>query len=131
MALVGSKFTAALLFLPAAVLILSVFVLGLSYLFAAANVFLRDFAFMWTTVSFLWFVCSPIMYPMEAIAPENQKYFEMNPLLPLIRLFQDPMGKGVLPQPETILLACVYAAVTFVLGTSIFARSQRSFYSYL
>jgi ABC-type polysaccharide/polyol phosphate export permease len=65
------------------------------------------------------------------IAPANQKYFEMNPLVPFLRLFQDPMGRGVLPSAETILLACVYAAAAFTGGTSTFARSQRSFYSYL
>jgi lipopolysaccharide transport system permease protein len=131
MVLLQAKFSLAMLFLPIASVILLVFALGISFLFATVNVFFRDFSFMWYTLSFLWFFCTPIVFPLTQVAPVYRKYFELNPMLPFVRMFQEPISVGVLPSADTVLMAIIYSVIVFVFGTAVFARSQKSFYSYL
>jgi lipopolysaccharide transport system permease protein len=131
MALLRADFSPAMLFLPIASAILLLLVLGVCFLFATINVFLRDFSFLWYPVSFLWFFCTPIIFPLSQLTPEHRKYFELNPMLPFIQLFQDPISKGVLPSLETIVVSIIYAVILYVFGSAVFARSQKSFYAYL
>lgn len=131
MVFVGADFSAAMLFLPIASAILILFVLGVCFLFATINVFVRDFFFAWASLSTLWFFCTPIIYPLSQVNPEHRKYFELNPILPFIQLFQDPISKGALPSMETIVISIIYAVILFVFGSAVFARSQKSFYAYL
>jgi lipopolysaccharide transport system permease protein len=126
-----SNFSPAMLFLPVAIVIVSVFVLGVSFLFATINVFVRDFMFVWTAFSTLWFFCTPIIFPLSQLNPIYRKYFELNPILPFIQLFQDPISKGLLPSAETIVLSLIYAVILFIFGATVFTRSQKSFYPYL
>jgi|HigsolmetaAR202D_1030399.scaffolds.fasta_scaffold22679_2 ABC-type polysaccharide/polyol phosphate export systems, permease component len=127
----GAKFSAAMLFLPVSVIALIILVLGLSFLFATINVFVRDFSFFWASFSFLLFFFTPILYKLSALPPDARRYFEANPVLPFIRMFQEPIASGVVPSGETVLLATLYALVALVLGSTIFFRSQKSFYLYL
>lgn len=127
----NSPITPALLVLPLSCFLLIVFVTGVSFAFAATNVFFRDFSFIWTTVSFVWFFFTPILYPYERIPVSFRPYFEMNPFLPYVRLFQEPINSGVFPSAQTIGIAAIYALVMFVFGTFFFVRSQRSFYLYV
>ena len=131
MALLNAKFTPAMLFIPVATAILVVFVLGIAFLFSTIQVFFRDFTFMWTSLSFLLFFCTPILFPLTQVSPAFRPYFELNPLLPFVRMFQEPISKGVLPSLETITVSSLYAVVLFVFGASVFSRAQKSFYSYL
>jgi lipopolysaccharide transport system permease protein len=131
MALLNAKFTLAMLFVPVASAILVVFVLGIAFLFSTIQVFFRDFVFLWSTASFLLFFCTPILFPMSQISPTIRPYFELNPLIPFVRMFQEPISKGTLPSIETVLLAVIYSVILFVFGASVFSRAQKSFYSYL
>ena len=131
MYLLGTPFTAALAILPLSFLLLLVFVAGMSYAFAAINVFMRDFSFIWNSINIIWFFCTPILYPIDRIPPHVRPYFELNPILPFIRMFQEPVCNGVLPSADTVLLAGTYAALAFVFGTSLYLKSQKSFYRYI
>ena len=131
MAIVRRDFTPALAILPVAIVLLGMFVLGLSFLFAAVNVFLRDFQYLWNSLSFLWFFFTPILYPITAIPETVRPYFEMNPILPFIRLFQQPICYGVMPSMETFGLAVLYSVLAVGVGVPAFFRSERSFYLYL
>ena len=131
MAIFGGHFTPALATLPLAMVLMGTFVLGLSFLFAAVNVFLRDFQFLWASVSFLWFFFTPILYRISVIPPAVRPYFEMNPVLPFIRLFQQPISDGVVPSMETFGLAVLYSILAVGVGVPAFFRSERSFYLYL
>jgi len=131
MALVKVDFSPALATIPISILVMGVFVLGVSFLFAALNVFLRDFQFLWASVSFLWFFFTPILYRITALPAYVRPYFEMNPVLPFIRLFQQPICDGALPSMNTFGLALLYSVAMLGIGLAAFSRSERSFYLYL
>lgn len=131
MALVRVNFSPALATIPISILLMGVFVLGVSFLYAAVNVFLRDFQFLWASVSFLWFFFTPILYHITVLPARVRPYFEMNPLLPFIRLFQQPICDGALPSLNTFGLALLYSVTMLGVGLAAFSRSERSFYLYL
>jgi ABC-type polysaccharide/polyol phosphate export permease len=131
MALVGAKFTPALASIPVAIIVMGIFVLGVSFLFAAVNVFLRDFQFLWTSVSFLWFFFTPILYRITVLPAHVRPYFAMNPLVPFISLFQKPICDGALPPLATLGLAILYSVTMLGVGLTAFSRSERLFYLYL
>jgi ABC-2 type transport system permease protein len=127
----GAAFTPALAILPLSVVVLAVFLLGMAFFCASVNVFVRDFQYLWATLTFLWFFFTPILYPLSTIPATVRPYFEMNPVLPFIALFQEPICHGAIPPVGTIGLAGIYAVAALVLGAGVFFRSERSFYLYL
>lgn len=131
MAIIGAQFSAALLILPLGIVLFSLFVLGIAFIYSALNVFLRDFQFLWGTVAFLWFFFTPILFPITALPAAVRPYFEMNPVLPFLRFFQEPICSGVWPSIETFGLAALYSVMMLGAGMAIFFRSERSFYLYL
>jgi len=131
MLVTGAPFTPALAVLPFSFLLLLTFTIGLAYLAATLNVFFRDFQFVWQTVSFLLFFISPILWKFDQLTPEMQRILALNPLLPFLRMFQDPIVRGVVPPAEQIVLALIYAGVSLMFGFSVFRRSQQNFYLYL
>ena len=130
LAVFGYKFPATVLFMPVSLAILMPFVLGACLLLAAANVFFRDVAFIWTALQTLLFFLTPILYSVESLPPNMRPLFEANPLYPFVRLFQDPL-LGTLPPGDLTATAALYAAIMLTLGASVFSRTQKSFYLYL
>lgn len=121
----------ALLTIPVAVFLITIFVMGVCALFATLGTLLRDFVFLWGSVSFLLFFLTPILYPITQIPEPYRGVFELNPVLPFIRLFQIPIANGLWPSPAVFGQATVLAVVTFVLGLTVFVKNQKSFYLYL
>jgi len=129
--ILGTPLTASCLMFPLGVILLVAFVMGLSMLFAATGVFLRDFQFLWGNLTFLLFFLSPILYPLERVSPGVRQYFVLNPMLPFLRLFQEPIALGHAPSFDTIVRAIVLAAASLAFGYSAFVRTERRFYLYL
>jgi ABC-type polysaccharide/polyol phosphate export permease len=94
-------------------------------------VFLRDFQFLWASVTFLWFFFSPILFPLANIPEGPRAYFALNPMVPFLQLFQDPISRGLFPPSGVWMHAVIYTVVALVAGTFFFNRSQDSFYLYL
>lgn len=130
LALFGHHFATSAFFLPLSVAILLPFLLGVCLLVAAANVFFRDVGFIWTAFSTLLFMCTPIVYRLEAMPASVRPLLEANVLYPFIRLFQDPLI-GSVPPADIAFTAAVYAAIMLLVGAAVFKRSQKSFYLYL
>ncbi|MGA2183531.1 MAG: ABC transporter permease [Bryobacteraceae bacterium] len=129
--LVNAPLTAACLILPLGVILLALFITGLSMLFAATGVFLRDFQFLWGHLTFLLFFLSPILYPLDRISPNLRQYMALNPALPFLRLFQEPVASGQLPSAATVIWAAALAVSAVVAGYAAFMRLERRFYLYL
>jgi len=130
MALLGARFSLALLVTPASVVIICVFVLGLSLIAAVAQVFFRDFKFLLSSALFLGFFLSPILWKADAGGPLAM-VAAVNPVVPFLRLVQWPVWKGVVPDASVFAVASAVAVATLVAGAALFVRTQRRFYYYL
>lgn len=131
MAAIGAEFTPAMAIIPLAIVLTWIFVLGVALLCATVNVFLRDFQYLWASLTFLWFFFTPILYPLSAIPESARHYFEANPVLPFVVLFQQPMCYGTIPPAATFGTAAMLAVLTLACGLTAFLRSERMFYLYL
>jgi ABC-type polysaccharide/polyol phosphate export permease len=128
--LMGAPVSSAWAIIPAGAVLLVVFTAGLCLLFAATGVFLRDFQFLWSNLSFLLFFLSPILFPLERIPQPARAILELNPVLPFLQLFQEPLIHGRLPW-GAIPKAVILAGASVTLGYAAFTRTERRFYLYL
>ena len=68
---------------------------------------------------------------MAKIPEGPRRFFELNPFLPFVRLFQEPLSAGRIPEPSTIGLACLTPPPRSWPAGTYFVKKQRLFYLYL
>lgn len=127
MLVLGAKITPALLFLPAAFIIIFIWTLGFSLLMATVNVYFRDMRYIMGVVMNAWYYVTPILYPITAI-PENLRvFFYCNPGYYLVDMFRSPIYYNTLPEVKNILIAVSCALVVFIVGLSCFYSKEKDF----
>lgn len=122
-------FTAALFFLPLAILILTVFTAGVTLLFATFTVFFRDVKHLTEVLLQMLMYLSPVFYDLKMLGEHRVWWFRLfrlflrlNPLTYLLPLLRDPVFYGRLPAATTTLAASGLALVSIVLGFAVFLR---------
>jgi ABC-type polysaccharide/polyol phosphate export permease len=117
----------ALLGLPAAILILLLFVEGVVVMLSAINVYVRDASHLMSIVLQLAFYLTPIIYreDMEQVR-RIRSYLELNPMIHIIRPFQAILSSGDFPSAEQWGMAVLVAVLSAVIGHSVFARLERN-----
>jgi ABC-type polysaccharide/polyol phosphate export permease len=119
------------LYLPVPMLALIIFTLGLTFFFATANVYYRDFAHIIQVILSAWFYVTPIIYSLDLI-PENRRwFFKLNPMLYVINGFRLAVYYGMLPKWPSILASfgCAFAAL--FIGYAVFRKYQDDFVFYV
>jgi len=129
--LVPQKLHLTVLLLPIPILLLVVFVTGIALLTATINVFFRDFQFIWSTIVFLAFFMTPILFRTETMPEAMRIANNWNVVYPFIRIFQDLIANGVIPAPEYLVSATLYAVASLFIGAATFQRWERQFYMYV
>lgn len=81
-----------LLLLPAAVMVLIVGVLGMTWLLATLNVFFRDTRFIVSFMLSVSFFITPIFYPVEYVPAKFKLLVTLNPFYRLILPFRIALG---------------------------------------
>jgi ABC-2 type transport system permease protein len=127
----GAPFSGAMLFLPVSLMIAILFVTGLSLLFAVANVFLRDFRHLLGSFLFLWFFFSPVLWKASPANAKAALLLKVNPIVPMLAMFQMPIWKGEVPSASVILIASSMGIGVLLVGIAAFLRTERRFYYYL
>ena len=116
-----------LLVLPLAVVLLYFFVLGLALPLAAWTVIYRDLEHIVSLGLMMLFYLTPIFWSLAMIQDKPWKWlFSLNPLVSLIEHFRAPLYWGVTPSVVALLLATVFAGVSFVGGYTLFDRSKHT-----
>jgi lipopolysaccharide transport system permease protein len=131
-------FTRAMLFLPVAVVLLTVFTSGVTLLFATLTVFFRDVRHLTEVLLQVLMYLSPVLYDLGNLGGQKLwwfKYFRaflaVNPMTYLISLVRDPVYYGRVPGLFTLAVATASAAVSLVLGFAIFSRLESRHIHYL
>jgi len=118
----------ALLALPAAILLLFLFVGGITLALSAVNVYMRDAAHLMSVVLQLAFYATPIIYREEILSKHStfKVALEFNPLVHIIRLFHSILAGGVFPGAQEWGFAAAVSIGMAVMGYWIFARLERN-----
>jgi ABC-type polysaccharide/polyol phosphate export permease len=131
MAAALGKLSWTLLFVPVALALTLTFVTGAALLCAWWNVILRDFRHLLSSLFFVWFFCSPILWKSSDMPVAVQILLRANPIVPFLRLFQAPIWGGQLPGGLDLGIAAMLAGLSLFAGFQGFIRSEHTFYYFL
>lgn len=114
-------------FLPLYLVLLGLFAIGLSWMVAAFQVYLRDTTQVVGVVLTFWFWLTPIFIDVEQIPERFRLFIAMNPLSFVVRAYRDRMLTHTMPDWSEAGILTAWAAVTFVAGGLIFKQLKKGF----
>jgi ABC-type polysaccharide/polyol phosphate export permease len=117
-------------FIPALVITLvffTLFVAGLSMMFAAANVAFRDLQELVPVMLLLWFYSTPLFYRLEMVPERFRWMMLLNPMTWFLDLFRHVFYYQVFPPLKVILVAAALGVGSVVAGYLLFVRLARTF----
>jgi ABC-2 type transport system permease protein len=119
------------LYLPVPMFALIIFTLGMTFFFAALNVYYRDFAHIVQVLLSAWFYVTPIIYSLDLLPANRRWLFKFNPMLYVINGFRLAVYYGQLPRWQSIAasFACAFGAL--LLGFAVFRKYQDDFVFYV
>jgi ABC-type polysaccharide/polyol phosphate export permease len=119
------KWTAV--FFPAYLFLLAVFSLGLGWLLAAMQVFLRDTLQVVTVVLVFWFWFTPIFYSTSQVPEPYRSLIALNPLTHVVEGYRLVLLEGSIPDPKGLLILAGFALLSFFIGGYVFRNTKREF----
>jgi lipopolysaccharide transport system permease protein len=138
MAVMHQPYTAALLFIPVAMLILTLFTSGVTLLFSTFTVSFRDVRHLAEVALQMLMYLSPVFYDVRMLGQHDAWWFRpfrmflrVNPLSYLLQLIRDPVYYGRMPSPQAVAIASLSAVAALVLGFAIFKRLSPRHIHYL
>lgn len=126
------NFTMYLLWIPAVLLQVYIFSLGLGMFLAQAAVFFRDVQYIYNALITAWMYLTPLFYPLESLPGYLQKFIVVyNPMYNYITQFRMVVMDSQMPGPDMILKGTCIAMAALVIGTFCFAKTQDKFILYI
>jgi lipopolysaccharide transport system permease protein len=119
-------FTPAWLYLPAILLVQTMFTLGLGLAGAALNVFYRDMRHLFALGLQLWMYASPVIYPVSAVPEQWRALYFLNPMAGILAAYRDVMLTQQAPGPY-FMVAATLALFALFAGYSFFRKVERRF----
>ncbi|CCQ89771.1 ABC-2 type transporter [Nitrospina gracilis 3/211] len=108
---------------------LTIFILGLSWITSALNVFYRDVGQVILALLNLWFWLTPIVWMLEMMPEPYSFYLKLNPMVHVVEGYRNSFLHGVPfwqhPGAEIYLWGC--SILFFVLGGWVFRRLKWEF----
>lgn len=119
------------LYLPVPLLALTLFTLGATFFFAAANVYYRDVAHILQVLLNVLFYVTPIIYSIDLIPAKDRWLLKLNPLQYMLNGFRLSVYYGLLPSANSIIACFVCAFGMLAFGFWIFQKYQDEFVFYV
>lgn len=126
----GSASPIAFVVVPITWVLLTMFLIGLVWIFSLIALAVRDIQQAVGIVNMAVMVLSPMAYT-PAMVPEQLKFILwFNPLTYFILCLQAPLSLGSWPAPEAMIGALCLGVGTFFLGRAFFRRARFAFVDY-
>ena len=113
--------------LPVYLSLMILFSLGLGWLVAALQVFLRDIAQLLSVLMVLWFWFTPIFYEVDRVPEPFRSWILLNPLSHVVEAYRRVLLENRFPDPTSLLLLSGSAVAMFVVGGLVFRNTKREF----
>ncbi|PZO19641.1 MAG: hypothetical protein DCF25_08145 [Leptolyngbya foveolarum] len=118
----------SLLLIPV-IFLYSCFILGLSMVMAALNVYLRDIGMLWSSLLPAILYLTPIAYPVTLIPEKWRWLMNFNPLFHYINAVRSILYNSVPPNMSDFLIMIVVSGVSLMIGIGVFKKIERNFIS--
>ncbi len=116
-----------ILLFPVVLLPLLLFTLGLSWLFAALGVYLRDLSQIVGLITTVLLFLSPIFYSIESLPVAYRSILLCNPLTPALVAVRNVLYWGVIPSVTGFLVYSVAASLVAWSGFICFQTTRKGF----
>lgn len=115
------------IFLPIIMILEYLFVLGLSFIFAAINVYFRDLEHILGIVIMGWFYLTPIVYTIDMVPEKYLGLFYLNPMTNIIGAYRDILYYNKMPGFGNLGVILTWSIGFIVVGYIIFQKLQKNF----
>lgn len=105
--------------------------LGIIYVLATVNIFLRDLRYIIQHGLMAAFFLTPVMYDLSVVPAQFHWLLKINPMTIVIDSYRNVLFYGVWPHWRNLALVLGIALIVLVLGTTFFERNKESFAEYL
>jgi lipopolysaccharide transport system permease protein len=119
------------LLLPVAIIIQTIFLLGLSFLFSTIGAYFRDFREIVQVFCMIGVYLAPIVYLPDAIPTVFRPILYINPFSYYIWVFQDVLYFGHIVHWYAWIVTTIISFAAFVIGFSVFSKGKTAFGSVL
>jgi lipopolysaccharide transport system permease protein len=126
-AVASQKIEPAVALVPVYLVFLALFTVGISWLVAGLQVFLRDTSQALAVLMTAWFWLTPIFFARDRLPHWMQPLARVNPLAQVVDAYRSAILAGRLPAASDFGLLAGISGVTFVLGGLFFRRTKRAF----
>ena len=123
----GVSVKLSIIFLPLVFIVHLLFVVGISLILSALNVFYRDVENVIGVFLTIWMYMTPVVYPQELIPSQFIPIFNLNPMMPIINAYRNVIVYGVSPSWQSFLYAAIISILIFVFGYKFFRNRSRFF----
>ncbi len=120
-------FSPMTIFLPAYMLLLGLFSIGVGWIVSSLHVYLRDTAQVLTVVLTFWFWFTPIFISEDKYPHKVRFLLNANPLALIVRAYRERLLTTRWPDPAEFAIIAVFAVATFVAGGLFFRHLKRGF----
>ena len=127
MAFFGIAPTAAVLMLPALLVLALTTALGVGLWLAALNVRYRDVRYTLPFLSQLWLFATPIAYPSSLVSERFRPWLGLNPMSGVVEGFRWALLGTGRPPDALYFVSAVIAVLLLVSGLFFFRRMERGF----
>ncbi len=121
------QFSPALLALPVMMALLGLFAVGLAWVTASLQVYLRDTAQVLTVALTLWFWVTPIFLSEERFPRRFRFLLAVNPLAPMVRAYRGMLLGGTWPRAGELASSAIWGVAVFIAGGLFFRYMKRGF----
>lgn len=104
------------------IILIAMFTLGLSLIIACVGIRFPDIVEMYTVLLIAWMYLTPIIYPIDIIPEKFLGVVHLNPMLPLVQLFRQPIFDGVSLDPQLLGVCTLISVITLFAGWMLFSR---------
>lgn len=113
--------------LPFYMLLIGLLGVGIGWVFASLQVYIRDTAQAVMVLLTFWFWMTPIFITEDKI-PEGMRFLiRGNPMSMFVRAYRERLLGHSLPSPEEVLILFAWSAAAFVAGGLFFRHLKRGF----
>ncbi len=115
------------LLLPLYLLVLMLFTLGLAWLVAGLNVFVRDVSQVLSVILTFWFWFTPIFYSPERFPESIRILTQLNPMAHVVTAYRDCLLRMRMPDLRALALLAAVSLLVFIAGGAFFRHTKREF----
>jgi ABC-type polysaccharide/polyol phosphate export permease len=125
--IINGHFSMWMMMLPIYMLLVGLFAIGVGWIVASLQVYLRDTAHVLAVVLVFWFWVTPIFISEQQIPPRFRFALRLNPLAPVVQAYRDRLLSYRIPSLHELIVITAYAVTAFVLGGLFFRHLKRGF----